>query len=127
MPIRKLRSINETLKEIKILDPETAITKYMIATLIKEQKIYFEKRGNKTLIDYFEVIRVLGVFYDWLPKIRKISDTVKYLKEKNINITKYKLIKKYDNKEISGLRLNNNIYFYLDEINECFNIWVMEI
>ncbi len=55
-------------------------------------------------------------------KLRKNSDVIKYLGEKNINITKYKLIKKFENKELHGFRLDNNIYFYLDEIDEYFNL-----
>ena len=61
---RKLRSINETLKSIKNEDPETAITRYMITTLVKENKIYNIKVGNKVLIDYDETLTVLGVYYE---------------------------------------------------------------
>ncbi len=61
---RKLRSINETLKSIKNEDPETAITRYMINTLVKENKVYNIKVGNKVLIDYDETLTVLGVYYE---------------------------------------------------------------
>ena len=61
---RKLRSINETLKSIKNEDPETAITRYMIDTLVKEGKVYNIKIGNKVLIDYDETLTALGVYYE---------------------------------------------------------------
>lgn len=55
-------------------------------------------------------------------RLRKTKDTVNYLKEKNIFVTSYKLEKLYLGGNVSGLRLNNNIYFYLDEIDRYFNL-----
>lgn len=61
-----------------------------------------------------------------LRKLRKIKDIINYLKEKNINITSYKLRKLFLGGNISGIRLDNNFYFYLDEIDRYFNLWVTD-
>lgn len=57
-----------------------------------------------------------------LRKLRKIKDIINYLKEKNINITSYKLRKLFLGGNVSGIRLDNNFYFYLDEIDRYFNL-----
>ena len=62
-----------------------------------------------------------------IKKLRKAKDIILYLSENNIKISFYKLKKMYLEKEISGLHLNNNFYFYLDEIKEYFNLWAMEL
>lgn len=57
-----------------------------------------------------------------LRKIRKSSDVIKYLREKNIDITFYKLKKLFIERIVSGFRFKNNIYFYLDDIDRYFEL-----
>lgn len=64
MKRRRLRSINDTLKLIKAIDPDSAVTRYMITNLVKEDKIYNQKMGNKLLVDYDEILDVLGLVYN---------------------------------------------------------------
>lgn len=64
MKIKKLRSISEVLKLIKSIDPDTAVTRYMITSLIKNGKINSLISGNKVLVDYDEVFSALGLYYD---------------------------------------------------------------
>ena len=66
MKRRRLRSVNEVLKEIKAIDPDTAVTRYMISNLINSHKIYNQKVGNKLLVDYDEILDVLGLAYEWI-------------------------------------------------------------
>lgn len=44
----------------------------MITSLIKENKIYNQKVGNKAIIDLDEVLQVLGLLYEWFG-IKKIE------------------------------------------------------
>lgn len=55
-------------------------------------------------------------------KLRKEKDVVKYLNDKNIQISFYKLKKLFMKGKISGIHLNNNYYFYLDDIDKYFKI-----
>ena len=64
MKIKKLRSISEVLQLIKSIDPDTAVTRYMITSLIKNGKINSSISGNKVLVDYDEVFSALGLYYD---------------------------------------------------------------
>ncbi len=64
MKIKKLRSISEVLKLIKSIDPDTAVTRYMITSLIKNGIINSLISGNKVLVDYDEVFSALGLYYD---------------------------------------------------------------
>lgn len=61
---RRLRSTRDTLDFIKSIDQESAVTRYMITSLIKENKIYNQKVGNKAIIDLDEVLQVLGLLYE---------------------------------------------------------------
>ena len=64
MKKRRLRSINEIVNSIKIEDPKTAVTRYMIVTLINNNEVFYKKIGNKILIDYDEVLKKLGLIYE---------------------------------------------------------------
>ena len=54
--------------------------------------------------------------------LRKVKDVITYLKKQGIKITPYKLRKLFIEKELSGLHINNNFYFYLDEVNRYFKL-----
>ena len=54
--------------------------------------------------------------------LRKVKDVIIYLKKQGIKITPYKLRKLFIEKELSGLHINNNFYFYLDEVNRYFKL-----
>lgn len=64
MKRRKLRTVKQTVENIKLLDNETAITKYMIQALIREHKIFSKQVGNKILIDFDEVLNIFGLVYE---------------------------------------------------------------
>ena len=50
-------------------------------------------------------------------RIRKIRDIVKILdKDFNYQTTYFKVRRLYDNNVIDGVRVENNVYLYLDEV-----------
>ena len=56
----KLRTINETIKQIKEEDPNTSITYNFIRCLCRDNKIKYVKCGNKILINYDYLIEYLN-------------------------------------------------------------------
>ena len=46
-----LRTINKALDELKLRDPETAITKNMLREMIIQRVIPYAKAGNRYLVD----------------------------------------------------------------------------
>lgn len=56
----KLRTINETVKQIKELDPATSVTYNFIRKLCKDNKIKYIKCGNKILINYDDLMNFLS-------------------------------------------------------------------
>ena len=56
----RLRRINDVIKEIKSIDPDTELTWFLIQHLIKEGKITAIKYGNSWLINLDELY---GLFW----------------------------------------------------------------
>ena len=57
--IPRIRTINQTVRELKKEDPETAITPFFVRQLCIEGAGFSQKSGDKYLIN-------LDVFYDFL-------------------------------------------------------------
>ncbi len=47
----KLRTIEEAYKELKTIDPGTAISKNLFRAMVTDNKIHSIKAGNKYLVD----------------------------------------------------------------------------
>lgn len=58
--VPKYRSINKCLEELKKIDEETAISPWCIRQLCKQNKIKYFNSGNKSLVDYTELLDYLG-------------------------------------------------------------------
>ena len=56
----RYRTIGDCLKEIKRLDPQTAITEWFIRNLCKQNKITYFASGNKSLVNLSELLAYLG-------------------------------------------------------------------
>ena len=48
----RVRTLNQIVKEIQEIDPNTAINKYMLFALIKDRKIPHGNHGNRTVMDF---------------------------------------------------------------------------
>ena len=57
--LRRMRTINQVVEELKTIDPTTAITYSFINTLIKENKIRYIAVGTKRLVDLDSLIEYL--------------------------------------------------------------------
>ena len=60
MAVSKMRTINEVLKEIKEIDPKSAITYNLLRKLCEEGKIKHVMTGNKALINYDDFLEFLS-------------------------------------------------------------------
>ncbi len=56
----KLRTINTALKEIKQLDANSSITTHSIRTWIKQNKIKSLCVGNKILLDFDDLLKLIN-------------------------------------------------------------------
>lgn len=59
--LRRMRSIDQIYLEIKKADPNSAITKYFIRNLTKDNSIYTIFSGAKALLDMDDVFDKLGL------------------------------------------------------------------
>ena len=56
----RYRTIKTCLSEIKKLDSNTAITEWFIRQLCKDRKIVYHASGNKSLVNYDNLLSYLG-------------------------------------------------------------------
>lgn len=56
----RMRTIKETIAELKQIDPQTAITEYYLRDLVNSGQIVFVKAGNKTLINFDKFLEFLS-------------------------------------------------------------------
>lgn len=59
--MKRLRTLQQILKEIKQDDPNSCITKYMIRALDTQGKLDKVYLGNKILYDLDQVLSLLGL------------------------------------------------------------------
>lgn len=57
----RVRTIQQCLKELKLLDSDTAVTENFIRCLCKTNKIKFFKSNSKYLVNYDDLLRYLGL------------------------------------------------------------------
>ena len=55
----RFRTIKETMEELKVLDPSTALTIYHIRCLCSENKIKTITTGKKILVDFESLLNYL--------------------------------------------------------------------
>ena len=58
--LKRIRTIQQCLEEIKKLDPTTAITEWFIRQLCKQGKVNHFMSGSKVLVNYDDLLRYLG-------------------------------------------------------------------
>ncbi|MDE7162071.1 MAG: hypothetical protein K2N65_04850 [Anaeroplasmataceae bacterium] len=59
--MKRLRTLQQILKEIKQDDPNSCVTKYMIRALDTQGKLAKVYLGNKILYDLDQVLSLLGL------------------------------------------------------------------
>ena len=62
MTIPRMRTITETIAEIKAIDPMTAVTPNCVRTLCKSGKIRCVFTGKKLLVDLDDLLNILAVY-----------------------------------------------------------------
>lgn len=60
MTIPRMRTLTETMAEIKTLDPKTAVTPNCVRTLCKSGKIRCVFTGKKLLVDLDDLFKYFG-------------------------------------------------------------------
>ncbi len=60
MSIHRMRTINDSVMEIKALDEKSAVTANCIRTLCKEGKVHCVYTGKKILVDLDSLIEFLS-------------------------------------------------------------------
>lgn len=58
--IVRMKTVEQSAKAIKELDPETAITEWFIRCLCKENKVKHFMTGTKILVNYDDLLRYLN-------------------------------------------------------------------
>lgn len=62
--MKRLRTLQQILKEIKQDDPNSCVTKYMIRALDTQGKLAKVYLGNKILYDLDQVLSLLGLIWN---------------------------------------------------------------
>lgn len=62
--MRKLRTISEILRYIKKEDKDSAVTRYMIESLILKSEVFYTRSGNRIFLDLNEVLHKLGLIIE---------------------------------------------------------------
>ena len=57
--MQRIRTITETLQMLKLEDPETGLSEFLIRKLANNYKIRSIRTGNKVLIDYDSLLAFL--------------------------------------------------------------------
>ncbi len=58
--LKRMRTINQAVDEIKRLDPNSAITYYFINSLCKQNLVHHINIGSKRLVDLDSLLEYLG-------------------------------------------------------------------
>jgi hypothetical protein len=61
-PIPIMRTIQECLKVIKDLDPDTAVKESFLRRILEANRVRHFKSGNKYIVDLTDLLRVLNGF-----------------------------------------------------------------
>ena len=60
MGIQRMRTVNEVMEIIKAQDPNTSVAPYIIRTLAKTNQIRSFQSGNKLLVNFDDLMRLIG-------------------------------------------------------------------
>lgn len=58
--IHRMKSIQQCFLEIKKLDPESAVSEWLIRTLCKKQIVRYIPCGSKSLVDYDDLLAYIN-------------------------------------------------------------------
>ena len=121
----RIKTVPAIVKQIKKIDPSSAISESFLFALIKENLIPFTYHGNRTVIDEDSIGSALNELFGFkeniaLPHIRTIRNAVQELKSKNAEIgIGEKLIRKaVKDKRISCIRIGNREYISMQSFEE---------
>ncbi|MCH5164010.1 MAG: hypothetical protein J1F36_03250 [Clostridiales bacterium] len=64
MALARMRSIYEALELIKQSDPNTALTYNSIKKLCLEDKVKYFRSGKKIILNYDDLVKVIGIEED---------------------------------------------------------------
>ena len=56
----RYRTIPKALEELKLIDPNTSLSKYTIKKLAEKRKISQVQSGNKTMVDFDSLLAYLN-------------------------------------------------------------------
>lgn len=62
--IARMKTVEQCLKEIKKLDPDTAITEWFIRCLCKDNKVKHFMTGKKILVNYDDLLKYLNFGFE---------------------------------------------------------------
>ena len=87
----RVRTLNQAADEARKQDPNTAINKFMLTSLICDREIPYGNHGNRTVVDYDALVSALNVLLgfqeqDGLPEIRTIRSAVAELHQRHPDI-----------------------------------------
>jgi hypothetical protein len=121
----RIKTVPAIVKQIKKIDPSSAISESFLFALIKENLIPFTHHGNRMVIDGDSIVFTLNELLGFkgsttLPHIRTIRKAVEELKEQNFEIgIGEKLIRKaVKDKRISCIRIGNREYISMQSFEE---------
>ena len=87
----RLKTLPQAVLEAQKRDPETALNKFMLASLIRDKKIPYGNHGNRTVVDYDLIVPAINALLDFsetgeMPKLRTIRAAAEELRETNPEI-----------------------------------------
>lgn len=60
MEVARMRTIRQCVHELKLLDPDTAVSEWFIRCLCKDGKVKHFMTGTKVLVNFDDLIRYLN-------------------------------------------------------------------
>ena len=128
----RVRTLNQIVKEIQEIDPNTAINKYMLFALIKDRKIPHGNHGNRTVMDFDAVAPSFNELLNFkkgkeLPQIRTIRAAVSGLREKypEFGIGEEQIRACVQEGRISSIVVGNRRYIAMQSFFEPYNERIM--
>ena len=86
----KLKTVNQFVSEIKVHDPDTAVNRTMVLTLIANGEITVRMHGTRAVVDYDTVVGeindMLGITSDTPAHIRTLKNAYIHLHTNNPEI-----------------------------------------
>lgn len=128
----RVRTLNQIVKEIQEIDPNTAINKYMLLALIKDRKIPHGNHGNRTVMDFDAVAPSFNELLNFkkggaIPQIRTIRAAISELREKHpeLGLGEERIRTCVQEGRISSIVIGNRQYIAMQSFFEPYNERIM--